>query len=173
MRYSLSIFNTLKEKINMFIRLFIFLLLFSNLSLSQGFDEIDITNFSNIDGWTYLGVTEGFDTYYKTKVGSFDKIILFMHDSKSFYIESPSVEKFESVYEYLKDEFGEEDINIDFIRYGTDVSNGEKFHNAIKEGNATISRIWMIYNIKICLDWYYDNEESNDRIIILAYYKGF
>jgi hypothetical protein len=155
----------------MFIRVFIFLLLFSNLSLSQEFDEIDITNFSNTDGWIYIGVTNGFDTYYKSKVGCFDKIILFQHDSKSFYIESPSVEKFESVYEFLKDEFGEEDINVDFIRYGTDVSNDEKFHKAIKEGDATINRIWLIDDIKICLEWFLDYDEGHDMITILSYYK--
>ena len=149
------------------------ILLYYSTSLSQGFDEIDITNFSNTEGWIYLGVIDSFDTYYKIKVVCFDKIVLFRHDSKSFYIESPSVEKFNSVYEYLKDDFGGENINVDFIRYGTDVNDDEKFHKAIKEGNATINRIWMIGNIKICLDWFYDYEENNDRIIILAYYKGF
>lgn len=171
MRYLLSIFNTLKEIIKMFIRLFIFLLLFSNLSLSQGFDEINITNFSNTEGWIYLGVIDSFDTYYKTKVVCFDKIVLFRHDSKSFYIESPSVEKFNSVYEYLKDEFGGENINVDFIRYGTDVSNDEKFHKAIIEGNATISRMWILDNIKICLDWFYDYDMGKDMITILSFYR--
>ena len=155
------------------IRILFVILLVSSVSLSQTFDEIDITNFSNTEGWTYLGVTDSFDTYYKSKVECFDKIILFRHDSKSFYIEHPSVKIFMEVYEYLKEEFGKEDINVDFIRYGTDVSDDEKFHNAVKEGNAIISRIWIINKIKICLDWYYDNEEEKDIITILSYYKSY
>jgi len=150
--------------------LFVFLLV-SSVSLSQTFDEIDITNFSNVDGWTYLGLTDGFDTYYKSNVGCFDRIILLQFDSKTFYVENPNVPVFESIYNHLRNNFGEEDINVDFIRYGTDVNDDENFCKAIREGNATISRTWILYDIRICLDWFYDNNMSKDMIVILSYYK--
>ena len=150
--------------------LFVFLLV-SSVSLSQTFDEIDITDFSNIDGWTYLCLTDGFDTYYKSNVYFFDRILLLQFDSKTFYVENPNVPIFESIYDHIRNNFGEEDINVDFIRYGTDVDDDEKFHKAIREGNATISRMWILDNIKICLDWFYDYNMSKDMIIILSYYK--
>ena len=155
------------------VKIFVIVLVISKISLSQTLNNINITDFSNTEHWTYLGVTDSFDTYYRSNVRYFDRIVLFRHDSKSFFIENPSVEIFDEVYEYIKEEFGKEDINVDFIRYGTDVNNNEKFHNAIKEGNAIISRIWIVDKIKICLDWYYDNEEGKDRITILSYYKDY
>ena len=155
------------------VRVLYIILLVSNVSLSQTFEDIDVTNLSNTDRWTYLGVTNGYDTYYRSNVGHFYRIILFQYDSKAFYVENPTITKFESVLEYLKNEFGKEDINNDFIRYGTDITSDDSFKEAIKDGNASLSRLWFVENIKITLDWFFDNSEGIDRITILVYYNDF
>ena len=154
------------------VKVLLIILLVSNVSLSQTFEDIDVINLSDTDGWNYSGITNGYETYYRSNVGLFDRIILFQYDSKAFYVENPTVTKFESVLEYLRDEFGKEDINNDFVRYGTDIASDDLLKEAIKNGNATLNRLWFVENIKITLDWYFDNSEGIDRITILAYYKG-
>ena len=130
--------------------IFIFLLFKTNL-YSQTLWGIDMQDSKLPMSWQ---VSDGLYSKEVIEEGDFDGIQFIPTVGFVFYISSPEVENLSNVYEYLVNQFEEENFNKDYISPNLkNKGNEKKLEASVNDGRSYVFREWKKNQLIIRLFW--------------------
>lgn len=146
-------FLILPKKIVVFIfGALIFILLTFNIKLSsQTLWGIDVEDLQTPMSWQ---VSDGLYTKDIIEEGDFDGIQFIPTVGFVFYISPAEVEHLLKVYEYIVNQFGDENFNKDYISPNLkNKGNEKKLEASVNDGRSFVFREWKIDKLIIRLFW--------------------
>ncbi len=133
--------------------LFIFILLWGSLCLSQTVCGIDISNPDSTKGYVYNNSLDaaGTDIYLKNDPGMFDRVLLNKGLGYVCTINYPNANRFIEIYNDIVKNLGYENDIKDIIPPNADLDDITAICILISDGEAQIIRYWYEkkFNIKL------------------------